>query len=107
MGAVKAGEGGGEEEEGEEEGGGILREVYGREEGKQQDGKDRQERENGQKLEKRNEKPVNGKKGNAGNGTSRRKDVEEKSDIKDAEESIWQEEYITVRNERKQMGRRR
>lgn len=62
---------------------------------------------NGQKLEKKNEKPVNGKNGNAGNGTSRHKDVEEESDIKDAERSIWHEEYITVRDERKQMGRRR
>lgn len=32
----------------------------------------------GQKLEKRNEKPVNGKKRNAGNGSSHHKDVEEK-----------------------------
>lgn len=33
---------------------------------------------NGQELEKRNEKPVNGKKGNAGNGTLCHKDLEEK-----------------------------
>lgn len=62
---------------------------------------------NGQKLEKRNEKPVNGKKRKTGNGSSRHKDVEEKSDIKDAERGIWHGEYITVRDERKQMGRRR
>lgn len=46
------------------------------------------------------------KRGNAGNGASCHKDVEDKSDIKDAERSIWHEEYITVRDERKQMGRR-
>lgn len=61
---------------------------------------------NGQKLEKKNEKPVNGKKGNAGNGTSHHEDVEEESDIKDAGRGIWHEEYITARNERKQMSRR-
>ncbi len=63
--------------------------------------------ENGQKLEKRNEKSVNGKKAKAGNGSSRHKHGEEKSDIKDAERGIWHEEYITVRDESRQMGRRR
>lgn len=37
---------------------------------------------NGQKLEMRNEKPVNGKKRKAGNGPSHNKDVKEKSYIK-------------------------
>ena len=36
----------------------------------------------------------------------RQHDVEEKRETKDAERSIWHEEYITVRDERKQMGRR-
>lgn len=45
------------------------------------------------------------KTGKAGNGSSRRKDVEENSDIKDAERGIWHEEYITVGDERKQMWR--
>lgn len=61
----------------------------------------------GQKLEKRNEKPVNGKRGKAGNGSSRHKHVEDKSDTKDAERGCWHEEYITVRDERRQMGRGR
>lgn len=64
---------------------------------------------NGQKLQKRNEKPANGKKKGRmrGNGTSCHRDVVVKSDAEDAERSIWREKYITVRDEGKQMGRRR
>lgn len=46
-------------------------------------------------------------KGGKRNGLSRRKHVVEKSDIKDAERGIWQEEYITRRDGRRQMGWRR